>query len=359
LALLPPIGEIDTGWTCTTGSFRQREDAQHFELLLVPFPYAIGGDAFSAAARGAARTGYYFATNPHEWCPKDRNSKVTSKIGEFLLGLIKQANRDGGHVNSLAMPELAMDLRTAQKVECDLAKGGLEMFITGALESRADGKRNCAYVALLDDSEYMRTQPRRTQTKHHRWRLDRSQISRYHLGHRLDASRTWWEDIDLSDRSATFTVFRPDTTLAVLICEDLARVEPAQTALRAVGPNLVLALLLDGPQLGDRWPGRYATVLAEDPGSSVLSLTSVGMVNRGGHGHSGHTAVALWKEAGGQSRSLELPHGDHALLLSLAFVQQDRQTLDGRTDRNRTVGVSLVHARPIRHPNPPKWLNYR
>ena len=47
---------------------------------------------------------------------------------------------------------------------------------------------------------------------------------------------------------------------AVLICEDLARQEPAAELIRAVGSNLVIALLMDGPQLNNRWPARYAAV---------------------------------------------------------------------------------------------------
>lgn len=30
---------------------------------------------------------------------------------------------------------------------------------------------------------------------------------------------------------------------------------------------------MDGPQLGSRWPGRYAGVLADEPGCSVLTFT--------------------------------------------------------------------------------------
>jgi len=52
--------------------------------------------------------------------------------------------------------------------------------------------------------------------------------------------------------------------LTVLICEDLARLDPVNDLVRAVGPNLVMSLLMDGPQLTTRWPARYATVLADD-----------------------------------------------------------------------------------------------
>jgi hypothetical protein len=41
--------------------------------------------------------------------------------------------------------------------------------------------------------------------------------------------------------------------------------------LRDVGPTLVVTILLDGPQLGSRWTARCASVLADDPGSAVLT----------------------------------------------------------------------------------------
>ena len=43
--------------------------------------------------------------------------------------------------------------------------------------------------------------------------------------------------------------------------------------MHAIGPNLVFTLLMNGPQLKTRWPARYAKILADDPGSSVLSIT--------------------------------------------------------------------------------------
>jgi hypothetical protein len=66
--------------------------------------------------------------------------------------------------------------------------------------------------------------------------------------------------------------------------------------------------------------------------------------------------IALWKEAGSRAKQLELPPNAHALLLNLAFVNQEQIALDGRSDDGTTVGVSLVSDRPIYHPDPPKWL---
>jgi hypothetical protein len=98
-------------------------------------------------------------------------------------------------------------------------------------------------------------------------------VRRYHLGGRLDPHIDWWEHIDIFPQKCNFGVFRHEACLAALICEDLARIDPVQAAIRAIGPNLVVALLMDGPQAENRWSGRYATVLADDPGCAVLTLT--------------------------------------------------------------------------------------
>jgi hypothetical protein len=79
---------------------------------------------------------------------------------------------------------------------------------------------------------------------------------------------------------AVVTPLNQHNMWSVLICADLARQDPAADLIRAVGPNLLIALLMDGPQLSHRWPARYAAVPAEDPGTSVQTLTSLGMAER-------------------------------------------------------------------------------
>jgi hypothetical protein len=152
-------------------------------------------------------------------------------------------------------------------------------------------------------------------------------------------------------------LFRANATLSVLICEDLARYDPVLTVMNAIGPNLVIALLMDGPQLEKRWPGRYATVLAEDPGSAVLTLTSMGMVARSAMPADPQAReIALWKEPTGEARPLRLPKGDHALLLTLTSELVEQFTLDGRGDGGATAQFALGAAHPVRHPDPPGWL---
>ena len=181
-----------------------------------------------------------------------------------------------------------------------------------------------------------------TQSKHHRWCLDRSQILQYGLGARVPASRECWEGIHLGDREINFVTLQSWLTICVLICEDLARQDPLAEVIRAVGPNLIFALLMDGPQLKNRWPSRYASVLAEDPGCSVLTLTSLGMssrsrpreVERGGAADKS-SVIALWKDAWYGEREIALEPGHDACVLSLVCRSEKEYTLDGRHDHGQ------------------------
>jgi hypothetical protein len=201
------------------------------------------------------------------------------------------------------------------------------------------------------------------QAKHHRWRLDGGQIERYGLA--LDAHHYWWEDIDVANREVKIYSFRNSAMLTTLICEDLARIDPVQTVVRAVGPNLLIALLMDGAQYEWRWPGRYATVLADDPGTSVLSLTCFGMVDRyirsedaGARAvaKAGGEAIGLWKDAGGRVVELRMAPAEHGIVLCLRMNRTEERTMDRRSDGGTTVQIAHDSSFSVRHPAPPPWL---
>jgi hypothetical protein len=179
------------------------------------------------------------------------------------------------------------------------------------------------------------------QAKHHRWYLDRDQIVTYQLGGRLPASRGCWECIELPPRVLNFVTLNT-MTWSVLVCEDLARQDPAADLIRAVGPNLLIALLMDGPQLSGRWPGRYASVLADDPGTSVLTLTSLGMAERSRPiMHSGERAprsrvIALWRDAFEGEVQIALDSDDDACVLSLECRLRTEYCADGRGDSGQS-----------------------
>jgi hypothetical protein len=154
------------------------------------------------------------------------------------------------------------------------------------------------------------------QSKHHAWALSTSQIRQYGLSERLSARKLWWEDTKLHPRKLNFFRLNGWLTTCCLICEDLARQDPVAELVRTIGPNLLVALLMDGPQLTNRWSARYASVLADDPGCSVLTLTSIGMVRLSrAFGSPESRVIALWKDQTTGSVPIDLPYDAEAVVL--------------------------------------------
>lgn len=337
LALLPPVGEVTSSWF--PGNM-QNPDTGNLGLLLVPFPYQVSSNAFEPLP---TTNGAYFGLR-QSWA---EGADEAPRIHSVLRKLLATASAKGMTIHGVVMPEAALPWRVAERLALLLRENGIEFFISGVLQGgRTDGARNAAFLASYENGEI----PYRIyQFKHHRWKLTDPQIRAYRLERRLDPGKDWWEQIDISDRTCSFHVFRHGACLTTLICEDLARVDPVQRILRAVGPNLVIALLMDDAQLDWRWSARYAGVLAEDPGAGVLALTSAGMVRRSRYApKNGGWHVALWREPGMRKpRHLILRRGDQALAMQLRLKDVTEITVDGRSDQGAAVAVHYVRVRSI------------
>jgi hypothetical protein len=343
LALLPSIANVSTHWLLAD---KDRQELEAFNLLIVPFPFHIPGKSFTEfpGAFPGGPNERAFTLNPEAWM----GSATARDFADFLLGLIDEAQPELEPVHAVVLPETALHHKFANDVASLLAKRkSLDLFITGVVAGSKLEPRNAAAIYRFFDGEVITAS---FQSKHHRWLLSGDQVRRYQLGHVLDPNRKWWEKIDVGYRHCYVTLFRPQAALSVLVCEDLARYDPVLTVMNAIGPNLVVALLMDGPQLEHRWPGRYATVLADDPGSAVLTVTSLGMVLRSSMpGDVESREIALWKQPNGQARALKLPKGDHALLVALTSRLVEQFTLDGRGDGGSTVQFELGAARGVRY----------
>ena len=355
LALLPPSGRVATSWLYGPVAYQKRADGitlvrppeEAFNLLLVPFPYRIRGTAFQPAHQGTKDHPFasFMDIDVESWL---RGVSIGDLV-RFLLTLIGQAEKECGSLHGIILPEIALDQIRAQGIADHLARHAprLKLFITGVATPATKDTlaTNRVYAALFQEGKIF---THWEQSKHHRWALDRDQITRYQLGHTLSPARRWWENTSIGGRHCAFYTFRFGASLAVLVCEDLARIDPVQTVIRAVGPNLVVALLMDGAQYTWRWPGRYATILADDPGSSVLTLTCLGMLRRSVRpGEKTPRQIGLWKEAGGETQELHLDAGQHALLVTLSSCWQENWTLDGRSDGRTTIQLSLSGVRGI------------
>ena len=340
LALLPPSSSVHVSWHPTDSINELNDSADVFNILTIPFPYCVPASSAKAIlGDDEIAPGYGKFEFEQTWIEGKEVDLV-----DHVANLYRQALRDVPTLDAIVLPEMALNETAYNALEQEFLKpeySGLQALISGVKTD--EGNRNSAFTTYFDESrEGNRGIWRGAQHKHHRWKLDKSQISAYSLGSALSPSRDWWENINVTDRSVHFYVFRRGACFTTLVCEDLARVDPCQTIIRAVGPNLVFALLMDGPQLRDRWPGRYAMTLADDPGSSVLSLTSLGLMRRSSYLFRSRECVALWRDSQGETNEIEIPAGAHGLLISLSRETHEEFTLDGRGDGGSAYSWTLT-----------------
>jgi hypothetical protein len=351
LALLPPSGEVDTFWFFERSEEPLKEQA--LNLLLVPFPYVIDDDAFQSTGRRVSGAAGFFDVR-QSWLNPPTGPVTGSDLAKFIQALIQES---GEEIHGVIFPEFALTETLAAKASYELASDEhLEFLVAGISYQRHPHTplpRNAVYTAALEQEPVISW----VQSKHHRWKLTPGQNSAYNLKHLLANDGVYWENIDISQREVAFWPVRYGAVAGVLICEDLARIDPVQTVFRAVGPTLVFALLMDGSQLAQRWSGRAALALADDPGCSVLSLNSVGLIRRDSRADPSHPAfVALWKEPGDRPVDhLTLPEGSHAIVLKLRRESEEGWTLDGRADGQTTVRLKWAGSHTVKLPSPPVW----
>src|SRR5262249_58378217 len=135
------------------------------------------------------------------------------------------------------------------------------------------------------------------------------------------------------------------------VCEIQAPFDVFVGPLMSSVPTLVITTLLDGPQLSSRWTARYASVLADDPGSAVVALTSFGFVQRSRPpGRPLSRVVSLWKDPVRGLREIPLDVDAHAVLIRIKIGRTTRRSADGRRPVANTPDViaqAVRHIRPL------------
>ncbi len=337
-------------------SLASRKKLHSLNLLLVPWPMIVEPSQFLATRKRRVSDevldgGYgLFTFRP------DSGPTV-----EHVGALLAQAEQQVGPIDGIVFPELAMSSEEFQRIAEKCATPD-RFVISGVGEpGGATAGRNEALLEIVNDEL---TDPlgdfvhiRIPQKKHHRWKLDKTQIMQYGLGANLHPQANWWEHIELGERQISFVAVRPWLTMSVLICEDLARPDPVGDVVRAVGPNLIIALLCDGPQISSRWPGRYASSFADDPGSSVLTLTNLGMskLSRPSDPAKDRSGVvALWRDAKTGTTEISCPSGNDAIVLNITAEYHEEWTADGRGDGKNSGYPVLSGYHWIKSPDGPK-----
>ncbi|MEW5851170.1 MAG: hypothetical protein AB2A00_20450 [Myxococcota bacterium] len=302
---------------------------RRLNLLLLPWPLEVPASSFQPVegrlSNMSTRRFGFFEFNPPPLGDPER-----------VLHVLEDAVKRLGPVHGVVFPEACLDRAEADQVAQLLKQRGVQLMLSGV----RGPEENVAQLRLLQRREALTYE----QPKHHRWCVDASQIRQYGLESVLNPSRMWWEHIKLPPRELHVVAANEWLGICHLICEDLARQDPVTQLVRSVGPTLVVALLQDGPQLARRWSARYATVLADDPGSSVLSLSSLGMALRSRvPGAPPSRVVALWKDSRTGPVEIELPEGKTGIWLSLCAEQLVEYTADGRSDTGASARLVLAH----------------
>lgn len=325
LALLPE-SEVETYWIppppMVQAPERSFARAESFNVLIAPWPLEVLPAQFTSRPMNGAPARF-----------RVFGYERTEDLDAFANWLSDQIERGA----SLTADGLDMIVFP----ECSLTP---EEFGIAAQAARAQGAMLIAGVHDTSPpaTNYMRMDAagianhlRFRQRKHHRWCLDGPQVRGYGLSARLPSDYLHWEDTELAERQLSFWSFENWLTMSALICEDLARQDPVMETLRAVGPNLLVGLLMDGPQLASRWAGIRGAILADDPGISVLTVTSLGasMLSRraGKSGPEGTRTVACWTDRAG-SHELTLAAGAESGLLVTRRQTDQEYTADGRGD---------------------------
>jgi hypothetical protein len=298
--------------------------SRHTNFLLLPWPLRVRESDFHPVP-GSVQS---LAMEPYglfEFAPSERLD--FDLVDRMLIAARDEVDR----VDVVCLPESAVDAGELDELEALLRHHEVTGLITGVRERAVQPGQlpvNWVHIGVSAGEQWMRMR----QNKHHRWSLDEQQIYQYHLGGSLRPHIRWWEAMDVPRRSLQFLDVGDGVTMACLVCEDLAQIDEVADLLRSVGPTIVITPLLDGPQLSSRWAARYASVLADDPGSAVLTLTSFGMARRSRpRGRDSSPVVALWRDPARGTREIPLEAGAHGVLLSASHDLTLRRSGDGRT----------------------------
>jgi|GEM_PF-6394383 len=339
-------------------AIRDGKEPQPLTILLLPLPLEIKSSSFEewqGENPVDALSPYgFFRYQPAQ----DQRDTIETIVGNTLLN----AQKEVGAVDMVVLPESSIDTELLWRLERRLAIGRdaahdpVSFYVAGVAKESA-GKSfphdNCVYFKSLRrtdaqapfgrDKDLDDANIKFFQHKHHRWQLNQSQLNQYGLTHCLPEGRSkWWEAINVGKRRVSFINIGERLTVCPLICEDLARQDPIADLIRHVGPSLVVTILMDGPQLKDRWSSRYAGILSEDPGSAVIALTSYGMVRRWSTPYRPLSQiVALWNDRHG-ARELELEQGAGGILLSVRVSEEREPIADGRLELHATSRLELI-----------------
>ena len=369
--------EVDVAWR----SFPWlNTDENIVNIMVIPWPFHVRAGCFHAVHPAASS--YMGQARYFHYMPDERSNDDMTALVNYIRTVKREVNR----VHIMVFPELALGRKSLghlkRKLEATLLPSEIPMIVSGVSSQFQEAEHRelaeeklsqpIGYPVDPQTASHLQVGPQArgtnrvvlslyyagkwhdvVQDKHHRWRIDDQQIEQYGLGGILSGGRVWWEAIQIVRRRLSVLAANSWLTICPLICEDLARLDPVSELIRGVGPSLLTAILLDGPQLRSRWSARYASVFADDPGSSVLTLTSLGMslrstpsgkldAERKKRAEKDSRTIGLWKDQEKGWYPISIEEDEVPIkILTLAAKMQSEFSFDGRLDQESTAAFTF------------------
>lgn len=345
LALIRPRGLVRTQWAVNT-QLPSPKLEMNLNVLVVPFPTKIEKGEIRVTERRNGRGSVNVFMPRQTWL----EDKPFRDFMSNCSGLVRKIKEKSQNIHAIVLPEFALNKARFQEFADDIKQDipELEFIISGTRQNCEIVPKNGNYIWIrkfvAGDTGFHTSQDdyfELSQSKHHRWKLDGRQIKDNSL--QMDAlgglnELPHWEDFVGRPREMNFLAFRQQSAFCGVICEDLARSEPCHEIIRAVGPNLIFGLLMDGPQIEGRWSGKYASLFADDHGCAVMTVSSLGMVRKSQEGRSAkersHAVVYF--------HSPYMPEGSKSFCCKFddegVFIRlEPRKSVEEETSRSRTL----------------------
>ena len=254
LCLITSETEINWSWDETLG----RDKIRELNILIIPWPFKINGSYFSEYQLNKNTKSNILHKNTHGYFKFDIDEEFNS---DLLIHFFEEGLKTNGKINIIVFPESSLTLDEYDEINgkldiyCEANEIKVRPYILAGIRELNcnDGfADNYLLLATKNDKDRANKKVIAKQHKHHRWALDTNQISMYKLARQLSPNKKWWEAVNINDRKQNIHIIEDWISICPLICEDLARQDPVANVIRALGPNLVICLLLDGPQLQQR-----------------------------------------------------------------------------------------------------------
>ncbi|HYL73002.1 MAG TPA: hypothetical protein VEU96_02300, partial [Bryobacteraceae bacterium] len=181
LALCEP-SEVVPYWIQSMSPLR--DDSMN--LLVVPWPFEI----YPVQFRAAVPLQNEMRNMPDRFGFFTFDQRDSGDVVEAVSKLYDSALEQVGRIDGVVLPELAL----TEQERIDLRSFALQKnaFLVSGFGSSSQGGTRCGenqvgldFRGVLDVTL--------SQRKHHRWKLDSSQVSQYRLGSLLYPEKEWWE----------------------------------------------------------------------------------------------------------------------------------------------------------------------